>query len=87
MADLTGGSNAGHEGAAQPMMSLQGSMGPVFTQMPNDQSMNYDNARPQSDTMMTEWDSTVIGSGMKGGDNASTRDSSSNGMRPDPSDY
>lgn len=77
--------NEGHEGAAQPMMSLQGGTGPVFTQQPMDMSMNYENARPQSDTQMTEWDSTVIGTGMHGGATATTRDTSNNGMRPEPS--
>lgn len=79
------GSNAGHEGAAQPMMSLQGSMGPVYTQMPSDQSENFENARPQSDTQMRDWEADVIGSGMHGGATASTRDTSNNGMRPEPS--
>lgn len=77
--------NQGHEGAAQPMMSLQGGTGPVFTQMPSDQSTNYENPRGQSDNAADQpWDATVIGSGMHGGDTATTRDSSSNGMRPEP---
>ncbi len=81
------GSNAGHEGAAQPMMHLQGSMGPVYTQAPSDQSENYMNTRGQSDDMPSEmWDSTTIGSGMKGGDTAN-RGTDSNGHRSAPSDY
>ena len=61
-------SNQGHEGAAQPMMHLQGGTGPVYTQAPDDQSENYMNTRGQSENAMIDWASTVIGSGMKGGD-------------------
>lgn len=82
--------NEGHEGAAQPMMSLQGGTGPVFTQMPSDQSMNYENV-PRGDYSSNmpaggnHWDETVIAGGMQGGATASTRDTSNNGMRPEPS--
>lgn len=81
--------NEGHEGAAQPMMHLQGGTGPVFTQMPSDQSENYENV-PRGDyssnmpESANEWERTVIGSGMSGGATATTRDTSNNGMRPEP---
>lgn len=79
--------NQGHEGAAQPMMSLQGSMGPVFTQAPSDQSENYMNTRGQSDDMPAQmWDATVIAGGNRGGDTPN-RGTDNNGMRPDPTDY
>jgi hypothetical protein len=75
--------NQGHEGGSQPMMSLQGGTGPVFTQAPME-SENQMNARPQSDDMPAQmWDATVIAGGNKGGDTPN-RDTSSNGMRPEP---
>lgn len=61
-------SNEGHEGAAQPMMSLQGNIGTAHEQAPL-MSENQMNDRPQSDDMPMQgmWDTTVIGSGMNGG--------------------
>lgn len=56
-----------HEGSSQPMMHLQGSMGPVHTQQPMD-SENVENPRGQNVSEWTGWNSTTIGSGMRGGD-------------------
>lgn len=50
-----------------PMMSLQGDMGPVYTQQPMD-SENQENARGQSPDPWTGWNTTTIGSGSHGGD-------------------
>jgi hypothetical protein len=64
------GSNEGHEGGSQPMMHLQGSIAEAHVQQPME-SDNQMNDRPQSDDMPAQgmWDTTVIGSGMSGGDN------------------
>lgn len=71
-----------HE-SAKPMMSLQGDMGQVYTQMPDDQSTNYENPRGQADAPMTNWASTTIGSGSNGGDTPN-RGTDTNGRRTPP---
>lgn len=55
-----------HE-STKPMMHLQGDNGPVYTQQPMD-SENVENPRGQNVSEWPGWNTTVIGSGMHGGD-------------------
>lgn len=52
----------GHEGGMKPMHHLKGSTGPVHTQMPDDQSTNYENHRGESPSPWKGWDSTTLAS-------------------------
>ncbi len=72
-----------HEGASLPMMHLQGSMGPVYTQEPDDQSTNYENDRPQSANDITPWNTTTLDS--TGGDHSPVGSHDHNGYRTPPS--
>lgn len=47
----------GHEGAARPMESLQGSMGPVYTQPPKE-STSHGESRHQAPHTGLSWDDT-----------------------------
>ena len=52
----------GHEGGMKPMEHLKGTTGPVHTQMPDDQSMNYMNERGSTPSPWKGWDSTTLAS-------------------------
>jgi hypothetical protein len=69
--------------SAMPMMHLQGDIGEAHTQAPMDESTNYMNDRPQSDTHMIDWVPTIIGDGNKGGDTPN-RGNDTNGRRTPP---
>lgn len=60
------GGDPGHSGA-KPMMHLQGGMASPHTQQPMT-SENDMNRRGSNDSPFKGWESTVIGSGMSGGD-------------------
>jgi hypothetical protein len=83
MTDAWGG-DPGHSGA-KPMMHLQGSMGPVYTQTPMDsEAMTGGRVSGTAEAPVAQsWESTVIGSGMSGGDTPN-RGTDSNGHRSAP---
>lgn len=49
-----------HEGASQPLASLQGGMEGPHTQMPNDSTAMTNPRSASEDAVLQSWDSTVL---------------------------